>query len=128
QACVFADASASTDYVWGCAVSQNSGSAWTKGFRLRQDGQFNIPTAVIEAHLVGGTVPSLASCGTGATVVGGLSDFQITVGTTPGTCVATFATAFTNAPICAASLSTGTAIGGTSTTGAFTVVGTIAST
>jgi hypothetical protein len=83
------------------------------------------------SYVATGTVPTLSGCGTGATVAGGLTNFAITVGTTPGTCVATLQTNYSNPPICSVQNSAGTALGAATTSGAsptVTFAGTIAST
>lgn len=41
QLCRMHDATASTDYVFGCAVSNNTGSTYTWPFKIRQDGVLN---------------------------------------------------------------------------------------
>ena len=52
---------------------------------------------------VGGSAPSLTSCGTGATVVGTDLGFRITTGTgTVNSCVATFSRTWPNTPLCLA--------------------------
>ncbi len=48
-----------------------------------------------------GTAPALSSCGTSPTIVGSDSAGEVTTGTgTPTSCVITFATAYTAAPVC----------------------------
>lgn len=53
-------------------------------------------------NLANGTAPTIASgFGTGSTIAGRDEAFRVTLGTTPGTGgVATFGTAYTNAPVC----------------------------
>jgi len=60
------------------------------------------PNVVKNAHFVvpGTSTPTLGGCGTGATIAGNDSVGRVTLGSTPGTCVVTFATAWTNAPVC----------------------------
>ena len=54
-----------------------------------------------EDHFVNyGTTPSLSCVGTGETIVGADSAFQVTLGDTSGTCTVTFAKTFTNKPTC----------------------------
>lgn len=62
-----------------------------------------IGTSVTTPQLLGsGSVPTIAGCGTGASITGGNMFGKVTLGTTPGTCVVTFnaTPTFTNAPGC----------------------------
>jgi hypothetical protein len=55
----------------------------------------------------GGSI-SLSGCGTGATFSGDRTWATVTTGTSPGTCVITFGTAFTNVPTCIVSTDSAT--------------------
>lgn len=60
-----------------------------------------------------GTAPTLSSCGTSPTITGNDERFTITMGTGGATsCTVTFASAFTNTPVC--SVTSGTSGGGVS--------------
>ena len=57
-----------------------------------------------------GSAPTISTCGTTPSVVGNDNAFTITTGTgAPTACTATFASAWTNAPVCNVNLSAGTA-------------------
>jgi hypothetical protein len=51
-------------------------------------------------RIFSGTTPTLAGCGTGATITGNNSLGTVVIGTTPGTCVVTFNGTWTNVPKC----------------------------
>jgi hypothetical protein len=81
-------------------------------------------------RVLGGTIPTFAGCGAGATITGNNTLGTVVVGTTPGTCVVTFSGTWTNVPKCMVNNRTvanrAAATGNTTTT--FTIGGTIAST
>jgi hypothetical protein len=57
----------------------------------------------INTHLAtAGPVPSVSSCGTGATIAGSDNDFLLVVGTGTSSCLVTYAAAWNSIPICTA--------------------------
>ena len=81
-------------------------------------------------HLITlGTVPGISGCGAGGTISANSTDEggTVTLGTAPGSCVITFATAYiTNAPKCTISFQAGIPVGGayTVSTSALTLIAT----
>jgi hypothetical protein len=82
-----------------------------------------------DGHVVAlGTAPTASGCGTSPTIAGTDVAGRITIGTTPGTCVITFAKAFTtNAPACVVNNQTSAVTNRATSVGtsSFTISGTL---
>ena len=83
-------------------------------------------------RISGGTTPTGAGCGTGASYAGNNSNGAVTIGTTPGTCVITFNGTWNVAPHCTLNNERAAGAGGHRATGItttqFTITGTLAAT